>query len=648
MSTGALAPGFNPSVFNYTVSIPFGTTNITFTPTAWAATSSITINGTPITSGSSTGNIPLNLGPNLLTMIVTATNGTAKTYAINVTLEDNANLVDLTVSAGPLSPAFSGQTTNYWVRVPNATTNLVVTPISAQANATITVNGAAVASGTASGNIPLNEGPNDINTTVTATNGFSTKTYTVTVHRAPIVSNIASQGAGSLRQALIDTKASPGADIITFSPALSGQTILLTNGSLVVNDADGVTIDASTLPGGITIDGHRADRVFLNNGYLSLRALALTGGFVSPGAGGGAVVNNNTMTLERCTLSGNTAGYGGAIWNNPGAIMTLRQCTIAENTASQSGGIENRGVMTLVHCTVADNTAPTIGGIFNYLESLTIENCIVAGNSGGLGNDVNNQGTITTVGANIVQTSIPGGGPITVAGTITNLNPMLHALGNYGGPNRTMPPQSGSPAIDSAVGSTQTIDQRGCARPLDGDSNGSSIADIGAVEFGLDISAHPVSQTVLAGANVGFSVTAVGLSPYYYKWFFNNSAIPAATSSVLNLTNVNRTKSGLYFVVVTNEAGSFTSTNALLHVLVPQKLQALTQGSNGKWFLNFNDADGALLTTNELGDFEVQFSTNLTQWTSFTNAFTLTNGIIYFTEPNSNSTPARFFRVLSK
>src|SRR4051794_21728081 len=47
-----------------------------------------------------------------------------------------------------------------------------------------------------------------------------------------VVSNAASDGAGSLRQAVLDANASPGADSITFDPALfaGGPVTILTSG----------------------------------------------------------------------------------------------------------------------------------------------------------------------------------------------------------------------------------------------------------------------------------------------------------------------------------------------------------------------------------------------------------------------------------
>lgn len=63
---------------------------------------------------------------------------------------------------------------------------------------------------------------------------------------------------------------------------------------------------------------------------------------------------------------------------------------------------------------------------------------------------------------------------------------MLGPLANNGGPTPTHMPQSGSPAIDFVGGGCPppATDQRGAARPVDGDNNSTVWCDAGAVEYG--------------------------------------------------------------------------------------------------------------------------------------------------------------------
>jgi len=60
----------------------------------------------------------------------------------------------------------------------------------------------------------------------------------------------------------------------------------------------------------------------------------------------------------------------------------------------------------------------------------------------------------------------------------------LGPLAKNGGPTLTRDLLSDSPAIDAGTNSgCPATDQRGAPRPFDGDDNGSSICDIGAVEY---------------------------------------------------------------------------------------------------------------------------------------------------------------------
>jgi hypothetical protein len=79
------------------------------------------------------------------------------------------------------------------------------------------------------------------------------------------------------------------------------------------------------------------------------------------------------------------------------------------------------------------------------------------------------------------------------------------------------------------------------------------------------VSSPPTNQTVTAGANVTFRVTATGTAPLSYLWKFNTVAIPGATTNSLQLINVQTTNSGTYSVTITNSAGS-TNASATLTV----------------------------------------------------------------------------------
>ncbi len=116
-------------------------------------------------------------------------NRNGSTLSVLHNSSNNADLSSLTLSAGSLSPAFTGANTTYTAAVSNPTTQMNITPTVADTNAAIQVRVnagayAAVISGSASGNLPLQVGSNTIDILVSAQNA-STKTYTITILRAP-------------------------------------------------------------------------------------------------------------------------------------------------------------------------------------------------------------------------------------------------------------------------------------------------------------------------------------------------------------------------------------------------------------------------------------------------------------------------------
>jgi hypothetical protein len=80
------------------------------------------------------------------------------------------------------------------------------------------------------------------------------------------------------------------------------------------------------------------------------------------------------------------------------------------------------------------------------------------------------------------------------------------------------------------------------------------------------ITSQPVSQTVVVGANVTFTVVASGTAPLSYQWMKNGTSITGATSASLSLTSVTTSSAGSYTVRVSNSAGSVTSAAATLTV----------------------------------------------------------------------------------
>ena len=130
---------------------------------------------------------------------------TTKTYSILVNraaASNNADLSSLTLNQGILNPTFSSAQTSYTDSVANSVTSMTVTTAAADSLATVTINGSATPAGAASQAINLNVGTNTISIVVVAENGITTKTYTLTVTRAP--SNNADLRAMAISKGTLD------------------------------------------------------------------------------------------------------------------------------------------------------------------------------------------------------------------------------------------------------------------------------------------------------------------------------------------------------------------------------------------------------------------------------------------------------------
>jgi uncharacterized repeat protein (TIGR03803 family) len=151
------------------------------------------------------------------------------------------------------------------------------------------------------------------------------------------------------------------------------------------------------------------------------------------------------------------------------------------------------------------------------------------------------------------------------------------------------------------------------------------------------IGLQPSSQRVMMGSSASFSVSVSGTPPFSYQWRFNGTKLLNATNAVYAIQAVGATNTGKYSVVVTNLAGSATSSNALLTVIVPPTLAL--QFLAGYPLLDLS----GMLSSN----FVVQYSTNLadTNWTHLLSLTNLPSSPYRFLDSGGVGQPARFYRA---
>ena len=272
------------------------------------------------------------------------------------------------------------------------------------------------------------------------------------------------------------------------------QTTAATGGA--IRNFGVLTVTQSTLNGNSANDGGAIYDE--NTSTATLNNVIVSGN--SGYDGGGAIYNNSNsiLTLNNVTLSGNFGGGGGGLFNY--ATAMLNNTTLSGNSAGAGGGMYNLGTATLTNTTFSGNSAAIQGGgIYNYFDT-RLYNVTLSTNSAPTGGALFMELGYTTTMTNTILASSPAGGNCSgvlfsakfslssdnscaLTGLINgnnpnSLDPLLTALGNYGGPTLVHMPKLGSPAIAGVLGNNAPIiDQRGQPRP---GPDGSY--DIGAVE----------------------------------------------------------------------------------------------------------------------------------------------------------------------
>jgi FG-GAP-like repeat len=204
---------------------------------------------------------------------------------------------------------------------------------------------------------------------------------------------------GTLRYELAHA---PSGDTISFQSGLTGN-LALTNGALVVTKSVDIQGPGANL---ISISGNSADRIFYipNSANVTVTISGLTlkqGSAQTHGDGGGAISlgASNTLTLLDDVLTGNKAEHGGAIFT-AGTTLTLQNCTLSGNSATLAAGGNYRGgalyetagsLVRIQNSTISGNTAKSNGGGAFFKGNATIQNSTISGNSAtnGAGGGVN-------------------------------------------------------------------------------------------------------------------------------------------------------------------------------------------------------------------------------------------------------------------
>ena len=247
-----------------------------------------------------------------------------KTYVANgggggggTPIAGDSTLSNLTISFGTLTPTFASGTISYTDNVANSVSSITVTPTVNESHATVTVNTIAVASASPSGAISLVVGANTITVLVTAQD-TTTKTYTVTVNRAALVS-----GDSTLSNLTISSG--------TLTPTFASGTISYTDN--VANSVSSITVSPT-----------------VNESH--------------------AIVTVNTVTVASASPSGAISLVIGA--NTITVLVTAQDITTKTYTLTVTRAASVSGDSTLSNLTVSSGTiTPTFAsGTISYTDSV--------------------------------------------------------------------------------------------------------------------------------------------------------------------------------------------------------------------------------------------------------------------------------------
>ncbi|MBQ7732693.1 MAG: hypothetical protein IJT58_01580 [Synergistaceae bacterium] len=188
------------------------------------------------------------------------------------------------------------------------------------------------------------------------------------------------------------------------------------------------------------VENFKGSIITSNSGNILLDGLTITGGNHNEGgstfenAGGGVHHGSGTLTITNCIITGNTAKFGGGVFNYD--TMTMTNCTVSGNKATNAGGgIYNRAIQTITNCVISGNTAEIGGGGIDSDNDLTMTNCTVSGNSSFHGGGVDSHGfvmTMTNCTISDNKANHLGGGVYNTGEKLTIIN--CTVIGNSGSP----------------------------------------------------------------------------------------------------------------------------------------------------------------------------------------------------------------------
>ena len=277
-----------------------------------------------------------------------------------------------------------------------------------------------------------------------------------------------------------------------------GQGGVIAASPLLPSPPTTLRIHDSIISGGNAASGGQGGGIHARDTALLLDHVELSFN-IAGGEGGGVFIDGGTLEVRHSRIERNESGIRGGGIHTANTPTTITNSLIAENTAAQDGGgaVISVNQMTLANSTFYGNIATGAGsglsirgsgtsGSINNVSfrhianptsaelaflggpSVTLRNSIVAGSCAGAA--IAASGNLESPGNTC---AFPAGNQNSVSELALALGP----LASNGGATKTLLPQPGSAAINSAGANCEPSDQRDYLR-------NAGPCDVGAVEVG--------------------------------------------------------------------------------------------------------------------------------------------------------------------
>ena len=395
ISDGDLTPEFNKDTLNYTVEVDSEVEKVTLL--GIASNKYATVSGN--------GNHNLTPGDNTIPIVVTAEDGSTKTYTVIVKRkkEVSSKLLDIKAKEGILSPSFDKNTLEYTITVPNEVTSLSLEVTKEDENSSVLIEN----------NENFIVGANQVTITVTGTDG-STTIYKLNVIRQTASNNYLKEinlDKGSLNPTFdkltqyYEVEVDSNVDHITITGVAEDSNATVTgNGMHMLEKGDNYIYLTTTSSSGV-------ERVYTvkvirkqSNDAL-LKSLSVTTGELTPSFD--PMVNDYTVSLPEGTskIGISATANDNAIVTGTGEFDVITGDNVYEIIVTAEDGTVNKYKITATKASSSnnkiENIIPSSGTLSpNYTESVDSYEVEVLEDVGVIDFDVITESPFATVTGN--------------------------------------------------------------------------------------------------------------------------------------------------------------------------------------------------------------------------------------------------------